>query len=67
MAPELNEKQIYDGKQVDMFALGVILFIIVRGKFPFKQAVANDSYYSLLLAGDFNKYWEKCGGTDFSD
>ena len=67
MAPELNEKKVYDGRQVDMFALGVILFIIVRGKLPFKQAVSDDSYYSLLLAGKFDKYWQKCGGTDFSD
>jgi len=34
-APEINEGKLYDGMHVDMFALGVILFIIVKGNLPF--------------------------------
>ena len=29
MAPEIKEGKTYDGKQIDMFSVGVILFIIV--------------------------------------
>jgi len=29
MAPEIKEGKTYNGKQVDMFSTGVILFIIV--------------------------------------
>lgn len=29
MAPEIKEGKVYDGKQIDMFSTGVILFIIV--------------------------------------
>lgn len=35
MAPEIKEGKIYDGQKVDMFSVGVILFIIVHGIFPF--------------------------------
>lgn len=35
MAPELIKKQEYVGKKVDIWALGVILFRLVTGKFPF--------------------------------
>jgi len=29
MAPEIKEQKVYDGRKVDMFSAGVILFIIV--------------------------------------
>lgn len=29
MAPEIKEGKVYDGRQIDMFSTGVILFIIV--------------------------------------
>ena len=35
MAPELHYKRDYNGESVDLFALGVILFIMVTGRFPF--------------------------------
>merc|ERR1712060_666077 len=38
MAPEIKEGKQYKGTQVDMFSIGVILFIIVQGIFPFKEA-----------------------------
>ena len=49
MAPEIKLGRKYDGKQVDVFSLGVILFIIVVGIFPFQQARADDYFYKLLL------------------
>ena len=38
MAPEIREGKVYNGKKVDTFALGVIIFIIVQGNFPFVMA-----------------------------
>jgi len=35
MAPEIKEGKIYDGKAADIFSLGIILFVIVKGLFPF--------------------------------
>lgn len=37
MAPEIKDSKTYDGRQVDIFSVGVILFIIVMGIFPFQE------------------------------
>ena len=38
MAPEIKELKPYNGKQIDIFSLGVTIFIMVVGNFPFKEA-----------------------------
>jgi len=35
MAPELVLKKEYFGTQVDCWALGIVLYVILHGKFPF--------------------------------
>ena len=67
MAPEIKEGKIYDGKQIDMFSTGVILFIIVQGIFPFKEAKKDEYFYNLILTGKLETYWKKVGGTKLSD
>lgn len=47
MAPEIPTKN-YDGAKCDIFASGVILFIMYAGNPPFEKAVPNDPYYKLL-------------------
>jgi len=49
MAPEIKEGKTYKGQNVDMFSIGVILFIIVQGIFPFKEARKKEYFYNLLL------------------
>jgi 5'-AMP-activated protein kinase catalytic alpha subunit len=66
MAPEIKAGKTYDGKQTDMFSLGVILFIIVQCLFPFAEARSDDYYYNLLLTGDLEKYWAKTNGSALS-
>jgi len=66
MAPEIKEGKTYDGRQVDIFSVGVILFIIVMGIFPFQEALSDDYYYKLLLTGKKEKYWKKTGGSGLS-
>jgi len=57
MAPEIKEGKTYKGTQVDLFSLGVILFIIVQGIFPFKEARKEEYFYSLLLNGRIDHYF----------
>ena len=57
MAPEIKEGKEYQGKKVDMFSFGVILFIIVHGIFPFKEARLEEYFYNLLYTGQTDLYF----------
>jgi serine/threonine protein kinase len=50
-----------------MFSTGVILFIIVQGIFPFKEAKKDEYFYNLLLTGKLETYWKKTGGQKLSN
>merc|ERR1712022_47732 len=67
MAPEIKEGKQYDGKEIDMFSTGVILFIIVQGIFPFKEAKKDEYFYNLILSGKIEHYWKKVGGQNLSN
>ena len=67
MAPEIKEGMTYDGMAIDMFSTGVILFIIVQGIFPFKEAKKDEFFYNLIIKGDLEQYWKKTGGQNLSD
>ena len=67
MAPEIKEGKVYDGVEIDMFSTAVILFIIVQGIFPFKEAKKDEYFYNLLLTGNLQTYWQKTGGESLSD
>jgi len=66
MAPEIKEGKVYDGKQIDMFSIGVILFIIIQGIFPFKEAKKDEYFYNLIINGKLDTYWSKVGGENLS-
>ena len=66
MAPEIKLGQQYKGMEVDMFSIGVILFIIVQGIFPFKEARKEEYFYNLILKGELDTYWRKVNGTNLS-
>ncbi len=36
MAPEITRKMDYEGKPVDIWALGVLLYVMLTGTFPFR-------------------------------
>lgn len=50
-----------------MFSMGVILFIIVQGIFPFKEARKEEYFYNLLLTGQIDTYFSKVNGQGLSD
>lgn len=66
MAPEIKLGLNYDGKEADVFSVGVILFIIVLGIFPFQEAKKDEYFYNLILSKQHAKYWAKVGGDDLS-
>lgn len=57
MAPEIINKAGYDGKLVDIFACGVVLFIMFAGSPPFSQATPTDPYYKLLMTNKADIFW----------
>ena len=61
IAPEILSDNKYDGHKSDIFSIGVILWTLVNGKFPFTEAKLNDSYYSLLLNNE-DLYLKKLRG-----
>ena len=67
MAPEIREGKVYDGRQTDIFSLGVILFTMVLGNLPFELPEMDDPYYSLILGGNLDEYWEMMDGQSLSD
>ena len=58
MAPEILQKQPYQGQVVDLFALGVILFILYSGHPPFQMANEEDNYYKLLATNRSDLFWK---------
>jgi len=67
MAPEIKEGKEYDGRQTDIFSLGVVLFIVVRGIFPFKEARKDEYFYNMIVNGKIDQYFKKIKGQHFSD
>ncbi|CDW85970.1 protein kinase domain containing protein [Stylonychia lemnae] len=72
-APEINLKLKYKGQNVDIFSLGVILFNMVIGVFPFRIAHQTDQCYRQIMKGQTGQYWKyfksivaRNGGQPFS-
>jgi len=70
MAPELHERKPYRGALVDIFAAGVILFIMVSGTPPFNIAEATDQYYKPIYYNKCELFWKmhcksKVSGSNF--
>lgn len=58
MAPEIHLKQRYQANAVDLFALGIILFIIYAGHPPFNLAKDNDNHYRLIALQRADLFWK---------
>lgn len=48
MPPEMHECKDYDVIKVDVFQLGVVLFMIHIGNAPFKLATETDNVYKYI-------------------
>eukprot|EP00831_Metopus_contortus_P038569 TRINITY_DN3029_c0_g1_i4.p1 TRINITY_DN3029_c0_g1~~TRINITY_DN3029_c0_g1_i4.p1 ORF type:complete len:445 (+),score=96.02 TRINITY_DN3029_c0_g1_i4:256-1590(+) len=58
MAPEINMGKPYEGEKADLFAVGVLLFIMVAQHPPFRRAVPLDPFYKLLCQQN-SMFWTK--------
>jgi serine/threonine protein kinase len=58
MAPEIHANQPYEGVRVDVFALGVTLFTLMCGTYPFKLAKSNDDSFKYLAKGNPDAFWK---------
>ena len=62
MAPEIHEKKSYDGERVDVFALGIILFIMMAQNPPFRVADKRaDKLYQFMSMGKEKFFWKLHG------
>ncbi len=59
MAPEIHNGEEYSGAAVDLFAAGIILYIMLVGRPCFHQAKATDPYYKYMAAGKCESFWKK--------
>lgn len=59
MAPEIHAGAPYKGAEVDIFALGVILFQMVMGRPPFAEATDGDLLYKCIKFNRHNIFWRK--------
>jgi serine/threonine protein kinase len=57
MAPEIHDRQPYSGPAVDLFAAGIVLFIMVAGSPPFGVAVPKDRFYKFICANRCDMFW----------
>ena len=57
MAPEIHNGELYDGKSVDLFAAGVLLFILLSGNPPFRAATLYDPLYKLIASKNYVVFW----------
>lgn len=67
MAPEIKEGRTYSGPKVDIFSLAVVLFVVVQGIFPFKEARPQEFFYNLLMSGKYDLYFSKVNATNLSE
>lgn len=58
MSQNEEERKPYKGSEADLFSIGVILFLLVKGTFPFLNADSEDFYYSKIISGDADAYFE---------
>ena len=59
MAPEIRQGKVYNGKEIDVFSLGVMLFSLVRGLFPFSEASKSDYWFNSLRKEKHEYYFSK--------
>lgn len=58
MAPEILIGAKYYGSMVDIFAIGIILFIMVTQIPPFQMAHPKDGWYKFVCSNRMDKFWK---------
>ena len=58
MAPEILGQVEYQPVMADMFALGVIVYILHTGREPFEMAKSNDNLYKFFAHNQHRGFWD---------
>lgn len=58
MAPEIHLKMSYNGPTIDLFAAGIILFILYAGTPPFSRADPRDEFYKFICTNKHEGFWK---------
>ena len=58
MSPEILANRPYMGPSVDLFAAGVILFMMYTRSLPFARADSEDTSYRLIIANRADIFWK---------
>ncbi len=66
VAPEVLTDKVYDGRRVDLFSMGVLVFIMVQGKFPHGTKILKDKYYDLIRNKRYDAYFKAVDGNNLS-
>jgi len=71
IAPEMRREDPYCGVKIDIFSCGVVLFIMIFGRPPFRQASSIDPLYKFFSDEQPEKFWDKVerklnGGKEYS-
>lgn len=53
MAPEIHQNKPYQGDAADVWALGVLLFVMVTGRFPF-MSTNFEEFHNLIASGEYH-------------
>ena len=48
----------FDGIKNDIFSLGILLFVITIGDFPYQRASYSDEKYKYIIKKKYDKFWE---------
>lgn len=55
--PEVYNGMLRKRTDLDVFAAGIILFLMVFGHIPFSRAEIQNPVYRLLIYGEFERFW----------
>lgn len=66
VAPEVLTDAHYNGRRVDIFSMGVLVFIMVQGKFPHGTKILKDKYYDLIKNKRYDAYFKAVDGVNLS-
>ncbi|GLE11251.1 hypothetical protein PINS_up023605 [Pythium insidiosum] len=58
MAPEIESGEPFRGTPVDVWACGVVLFILLTGYPPFDEPTPDDFWFDCLVNEDMTQFWE---------
>ena len=58
MAPEIHNSKDYSGQSIDLFAAGIILFVMVAQHQPFSKATEDDNFYKCFYKNRSDIFWK---------